>query len=112
AKELAANGVNYHYFSYERGDSELSPEQSYQADATLSWDTERWSVQVSPFFNYFPNYIYLNPTATFDYHYGAGNQVFQYAQSRVMRYGGEAEVTYRFSQQLEVSFLGEYLYAE
>lgn len=112
AKELAANGVNYHYFSYERGDSELSPEQSYQADATLSWDAERWSVQVSPFYNYFPNYIYLNPTATFDYHYGAGNQVFQYAQSRVMRYGGEAEVTYRFSQQLEVSFLGEYLYAE
>lgn len=112
AKELAANGVNYHYFSYERGNEHLSPEQSYQADATLSWDTERWSVTVSPFYNYFPNYIYLNPTASFDYYYGAGNQVFHYAQSRVLRYGGEAEVTYRLARGLQASVLGEYLYAE
>ena len=112
AKELAANGVNYHYFSYERGDASLSPEQSYQADVTFAWNANRWSIQVSPFYNYFPNYIYLNPTSTFDYFYGAGNQVFQYAQSRVIRYGGEAEVTYRFSERLDISLLGEYTYAE
>lgn len=112
AKELTANGVNYHYFSYERGDPELSPEKSYQADATFTWDTDRWMLQVSPFYNYFPNYIYLNPTSTFDFFYGAGNQVFQYAQSQVMRYGGEAEITYRFTEQLNLSLLGEYLYAE
>ncbi len=112
AKELAANGVNYHYFSYERGDTDLSPEESYQADATLSWNSGRWIVKLSPFYNYFPNYIYLNPTASFDYHYGAGNQVFHYAQSRVLRYGGEVELTYRLAKDLDISLLGEYLYAE
>ncbi|SEW44175.1 TonB-dependent receptor [Chitinophaga arvensicola] len=111
AKELGANGVNYHYFSYERGDPGLSPEQSYQADLSVGWTEKKWSVQLSPFYNYFPNYIYLNPTADHDYYYGAGNQVFQYAQSSVMRYGGEVQLKYRFSEKFRTEWLGEYLYA-
>ncbi|KQR67494.1 TonB-dependent receptor [Pedobacter sp. Leaf176] len=112
AKELSANGVNYHYFSYERGDPSLAPEQSYQADLGLGWTEEKWSVQVSPFYNYFPNYIYLNPTAQHDYYYGAGNQVFQYAQSRVVRYGGEIQLKYHILKSLSAEFLGEYVYAK
>lgn len=112
AKELGANGVNYHYFSYERGNPALSPEQSYQADLTVGWADENWSVQVSPFYNYFPNYIYLNPTAEHDYFYGAGNQVFQYAQSRVMRYGGEIQLKWIFYKNFSTELLGEYLYSE
>lgn len=112
AKELGANGVNYHYFSYERGNPNLDPEQSYQADLSLSWTTEKWSIQLSPFYNYFPNYIYLNPTANYDYFYGAGNQVFQYSQSSVMRYGGELQFKYTIFNNLSTEILGEYLYAE
>lgn len=112
AKELGANGVNYHYFSYERGDSSLSPEQSYQMDLSLGWTEEKWSLQFSTFYNYFPNYIYLNPTAQHDYYYGAGNQVFQYAQSRVMRYGGEIQLKYQFLKALSTELLGEYVAAE
>ncbi|UKT64270.1 TonB-dependent receptor [Pedobacter mucosus] len=112
AKELAANGVNYHYFSYERGNAELSPEQSYQADLSLAWSNERWSVQLSPFYNYFSNYIYLNPTAEHDYFYGAGNQVFEYAQSKVLRYGGELQLKYQFFKHFSTEILGEYLYAK
>lgn len=112
AKELSANGVNYHYFSYEKGDPSLSPEQSYQADLSVGWDAGKWSVLLSPFYNYFPNYIYLNPTAFHDYNYGAGNQVFQYAQSRVFRYGGEIQARYRLIKSLAIEFTGEYLYAE
>jgi len=112
AKELAANGVNYHYFSYEQGDPHLSAEQSYQADVTFAWETDRWTVQLSPFYNYFPNYIYLNPTPEFDYLYGAGNQVFRYTQSRVVRYGGEASVHYRITPAVHGSVLAEYVYAE
>jgi len=112
AKELGANGVNYHYFSYEKGNPNLDPEQSYQADLTLAWTAEKWSVQLSPFYNYFPNYIYLNPTANYDYFYGAGNQVFQYSQSKVMRYGGELQFKYKISKAISTEILGEYLYAE
>lgn len=112
AKELGANGVNYHYFSYEKGNPTLSPEKSYQVDATIGWKEKNWSAKLSPFYNYFPNYIYLNPTANYDYFYGAGNQVFEYAQSEVMRYGAEIQFDYTFSKFLSTEVLGEYLYAE
>ncbi|TJZ53741.1 TonB-dependent receptor [Sphingobacterium olei] len=111
AKELAASGVNYHYFAYEQGDATLSPEESYQVDLGLGWSRERWSVQVSPFYNYFTNYIFLNPTARFDHFYGAGNQVFQYAESSVARYGGELQIKYNFWRDMSTEVLGEYLHA-
>ncbi len=110
AKELAANGVNYHYFRYEKGNSDLSPERSYQADLGFFRKTEALEIEFTPFYNYFPNYIYLNPTAGHDYLYGAGNQVFEYRQSRVMRYGAEALIRYRFGKSWSAEVNGDYLY--
>jgi iron complex outermembrane receptor protein len=76
AKELAANGVNYHHFSYEVGSPDLSPEISYQADAGIEYNSQRLAIGLTPFLNYFSNYIYLNPTAEHDRLYGNGNQVY------------------------------------
>ena len=112
AKELAANGVNYHYFSYEKGNANLNAEVAYQADLGISYTEEKWGLSFSPFYNYFPNYIYLNPTPYHDYYYGAGNQVFEYTQSRVMRYGAELKANYQLFPSLRTEFLGEYLYSE
>jgi iron complex outermembrane receptor protein len=112
AKELGANGVNYHYFSYEKGNPGLNPEVSYQADLGLSWKALKWSIEFTPFYNYFPNYIYLNPTAEHDYDYGAGNQVFQYAQSKVMRYGGELSLKTDLLKKLSAEVMAEYLYSK
>lgn len=111
-KETGANGVNYHYFSYELGDPSLSPEQSYQADLSLGWKEAKWSVQVSPFYNYFPNYIYLNPTPRHSPGPGGGNQIFQYSQSRVMRYGGELQMKWKFYENLSTEVIAEYLHSE
>ena len=112
AKELAANGVNYHYFSYEKGNADLDAEVAYQADFGITWTEKKWSVTFSPFYNYFPNYIYLNPTPYHDRFYGAGNQIFEYQQSSVMRYGAELKVNYQLLPSLSTEFLGEYLYSE
>ncbi len=112
AKELASNGVNYHYFRFEKGDPDLAAERSYQLDLGMDWQSNKWSVQLSPFFNYFPNYIYLNPTSQHDIYYGAGNQVFEYEQSSVMRYGGELQTRYQFTPHLSCEILAEYLYSE
>lgn len=111
AKELAANGVNYHYFRYEKGNASLSAEKSYQLDLGVGVNNQRFLVQLSPYFNYFTNYIYLNPTAQHDYFYGAGNQVFTYAQSRVMRYGSELQVSYHFCKSWKAGLAAEYLYS-
>lgn len=110
AKELAANGVNYHYFRYEKGNKDLSAERSYQVDLGVNWKNEKLSFELTPFFNYFPNYIYLNPTFRHDYSYGAGNQIFEYEQSRVMRYGGEVQLKWQFLPSFSSTLQGEYLY--
>ena len=107
AKELGADGVNYHIFRYERGNSRLDPEQAYQLDAALSWQHGALTAELSPYVNYFPNYIYLNPTAG----YVEGLQLYNYAQARVLRWGVEAQITYRFARHWEAHAQGEYLYA-
>lgn len=112
AKELASNGVNYHQFSYELGDANLDAEQSYQLDLGLSYEKNNFSADVSPFLNYFSNYIYLNPTPRYDYSYGAGNQIYNYTQSRVLRYGGEIKLNYDFTKNYSAEIIGEYVYSE
>jgi len=112
AKELAANGVNYHRFSYEVGDPDLSPEISYQLDVGIEYHSYRFAIGATPFVNYFTNYIYLNPTADFDRLYGSGNQVYYYTQSEVIRYGGEIHAHYELLEYLQLGIIGEYVYSE
>ncbi len=112
AKELAANGVNYKRFRYEIGNSYLSPEVSYQADLGTDYDNGTLSFAASPFVNYFPNYIYLNPSSEHDSNYGFGNQVYYYTQSKVFRFGGEISASYSPFSFLDVGVTGEYVYSE
>ena len=106
-KELGADGINYHIFRYERGNAELDPEESYQVDVGIHWDNEVFCIQVDPYLNYFPNYIYLNPTAE----YVEGLQLYHYTQARVLRYGVEAQAIWRMNRHWESELKGEYLYA-
>jgi iron complex outermembrane receptor protein len=57
--------------------------------------------------NYFPNYIYLNPTAQ----YAEGLQLYHYTQAEVLRWGFEAQADCRLDEHWETSLKGEYLYA-
>ena len=108
-KELGADGINYHIFRYERGNAALDPEESYQIDAGIYWSNgEGLSVQVEPYLNYFPNYIYLNPTAN----YVEGLQLYHYTQAKVLRYGLEAQLNYAITRHWEAELKGEYLHAE
>lgn len=107
-KEIGANGINYHIFRYEQGNIGLDPEESYQLDLCAILSKGCFSVEVDPFVNYFPNYIYLNPTAA----YVEGLQLYQYRQARVFRCGFEAQAGYRFSSHWEADFQTEYLYSE
>lgn len=112
AKELGANGVNYHRFSYEVGDSDLSPEVSYQLDFGTVYKVNNFAVEFTPFFNYFSNYIYLNPSAQHDRLYGNGHQVFFYTQAEVFRYGAELHTHYNILPELKLSIMGDYVYSE
>lgn len=106
-KELGTDGVNYHIFRYEKGNPNLDPEESYQVDAGIHWHGDRMVIQIDPYFNYFTNYIYMNPTPN----YYEGLQVYNYGQGRVLRWGCEMSLKYEWLTCLESELTGEYLYA-
>jgi iron complex outermembrane receptor protein len=54
----------------------------------------------------------LNPTSRFDRLYGFGNQVFEYTESEILRYGGELHAHFEATKSLRFGFIGEYVYAE
>ena len=107
AKELGMDGVNYNLFRYEKGSTTLKPEESYQVDAGIVYEKGVLSVQLTPYLNYFPNYIYLNPTPQ----YREGLQLYYYTQSKVLRWGFEASVSWKILPCLRLNADGEYLYA-
>ena len=105
AKELGADGVNYHIFRYEQGNAALDPERSYQLDAGVEWSHGPVTVKVDPYVNYFPNYIYLNPTAD----YREGLQLYCYTQTRAARAGFEVEAAWRLDRHWDASLRGQYV---
>ncbi len=110
ARELAADGVNYHRFRQERGDSSIVAETAWQIDLTYAFETQKTAIRVSPFFSWFPNYIYLNPTSGFSPE--TGLQIFNYVQNEVMRWGGEIQVEQQIANHLLAKASIEYVWAE
>ena len=107
AKELASNGINYHMYRFEKGDTTLRAEESYQIDFGIILKKGKWYAELTPFVNYFPNYIYLNPTSE----YYEAQQIYYYSQSKVFRSGGEVVVNYHFTKKLTLSVDAEYIYS-
>ncbi|MAU15077.1 MAG: TonB-dependent receptor [Muricauda sp.] len=107
ANELASDGVNYHMYRYERGNIDLDPEQSYQLDLDIDHSSDHFDFGISPFFNYFENYIYLNPTSN----YYETLQIYEYTQSKVIRFGGEAHIGTNVTNALRLDASVEYVYS-
>lgn len=110
ARELATDGVNYHRFRQERGDSSIVAETAWQIDLAYAFETQKTAIRISPFFSWFPNYIYLNPTSGFSPE--TGLQIFNYVQNEVMRWGGEIQVEQQITNHLRAKASIEYVWAE
>jgi iron complex outermembrane receptor protein len=110
AKELAANGIEYHMFRYVIGDANLSPEISYQLDAGIEYNARKFAIGTTPFLNYFSNYIYMNPTS--NHNESTGLQEYYYTESEVFRYGAELHAHYELTKTIQFGIIGEYVYSE
>ncbi|MFY0714079.1 TonB-dependent receptor [Seonamhaeicola sp. NFXS20] len=107
ANELASDGVNYHMYRYEKGNLDLDPEESYQLDIDVSHRFKNSSVGISPFVNFFENYIYLNPTSN----YYETQQIYEYTQAKVLRFGGEFRASTTLLKNLKLNAAAEYVYS-
>lgn len=107
AYELGAYGLHRHEGRFEKGDINNRPEQAWQLDLGFEQKWRWLKLSVSPFINYFTNYLFLNPTPTLR----AEGQVYEYRQTRAMLAGGETSVDYLFLDKLNITLGAEYVYA-
>lgn len=90
--ETVSNGIHHGTFRHEKGTPDLGSEQGYQLDLGATWNYEKFTGNLSVYFNYFDNYIYLGPTfpAQFSQLPEAG-QIFQYRQDDAIYTGFELQ---------------------
>lgn len=106
AYELGAYGLHRHEGRFERGDLTINPEEAWQFDIAAELELDNFAFVVSPFANYFTNYLFLNPTP----YLRAEGQVYEYQQTVALLYGGEISIFYNFYDNFNLRFAGEYVY--
>jgi iron complex outermembrane receptor protein len=83
--ELTSNGVHEGTNRYEIGNPNLKNEQNLQTDISLEFKNEHIEFYANGFLNDVNNYVFLEPTGTFQ----EDNAVFNYEQQDAQLYGGE-----------------------
>ena len=109
ANELAANGVHHGTFRHEQGDSTLRSERGWQIDVSYLYGNKTLSFSVSPFVNWFSNYIYLKPTGEWSMLPHAG-QIYRYTGDEAFFAGIEVSFGLDIIPCLNYSFSGDYVY--
>jgi iron complex outermembrane recepter protein len=107
AYELGAYGLHRHEVRFEKGDMSNDPEQAWQMDLGFEKKWPGLEIMVSPFMNYFSNYLYLNPTAALR----SEGQVYEYRQTKALMFGGEASLDYTLNNRIGLRAGAEYVYA-
>lgn len=108
--ELASNGAHHGSFRYEKGDENLKAEQGYQLDFALNYERKKIHISLTPFYNYFTNFIYLSPANIFPtaivnnkkYPYPSSGQLHEYKQASIHHYGGEFALHYHPKKFLSI----------
>ena len=88
--ELTSNGVHHGTFRHELGDSTLTSERSLQSDLMLRYSGKKWEWSVTPYLNFFKDFIFLDPTSQFSTLPDAG-LLYRYTQADAVHYGAEIQ---------------------
>ncbi len=97
--ELSSNGLHEGIFTYEIGDPNLKNEQNIAVNFLGNFKNKYVSVSVTPFYNFFKNYVFLAPTKE-DWF---GFPVYRVRQQDAQQYGGECSITGYFNANFEAT---------
>ncbi len=93
--ELYIDGIHLSAASYEKGDSTLVSERSYNASVSAKYESEKLYVEVAPYNNIINGFIYAKPTLQPITLISGTYPFFQYTQQNVNLSGFDAEVRYQ-----------------
>jgi iron complex outermembrane recepter protein len=83
--ELSSNGLHEGVFTYEIGSPLLKNEQNISGNLLLNITRQYFEISITPFYNFFYNYVYLAPTNET----WSGFPVYRYKQQNARQYGTE-----------------------
>lgn len=109
AIELASNGIHHGSFRHEQGNPNLDTEQGWTSDLKISYHPQGWNFELNPYFYYFSNYIFLQPSGVFS-PLPHGGQIYKYSQSEAMLTGAELKIEKKFWERWNAFASVEYLY--
>lgn len=107
--ELTSNGVHHGTFRHEMGDSTLLSERGYMFNLNYNYTKKKLIISISPFINYFSNYIYLRPSSKFSPLPDAG-QIYQYTDGSSMFVGSEFNMKWKIAKWVTNDLGIEYVF--
>lgn len=108
ANELATNGVHHGSFRHEAGDKNLSSEKGIYADLAFEYKRGSREITLSPYYYYFSNYIFLNPTGEWSILPHAG-QLYRFTQSEAVMLGVEMHYSDKIGNNWEYLINAEWM---
>lgn len=93
--ELYIEGIHLSAASYEKGDSTLTSERSYNASFSAKYESEKLYLEVAPYNNIINGFIYARPTLQPITLISGTYPFFQYMQQNINLSGVDAEVRYQ-----------------
>ncbi len=108
AIELGTNGIHHGSFRHEKGNKDLDSEKGYSADFEIRYKKGMVGLNVSSYFYYFSNYLFLRPTGEFSVLPHSG-QLYEFSQTETLVTGFELENTLEFHRFFTEIAL-EYIY--
>lgn len=110
--ELYSNGLHHGAASIEIGDEHLRSEQGYKWINTLSIQKERFSMELNAYGHFLKDYIYINPTGTFEESLRGTFPVFEYKQTDALFYGMDVSGIFALNKHLSYQIKGSLVRAK
>lgn len=104
--ELYSGSLHHGAASIEIGNANLNSEQGYKWINTFSVQKESFQVELNAYGHFLKNYIYLNPTGTFDESLRGTFPVFEYKQTDALFYGLDLAAAYSFNKHFQYQLKG------
>jgi iron complex outermembrane receptor protein len=104
--ELYSNSLHHGAASIEIGDANLNSEQGYKWINTFSIQKESFQIELNAYGHFLKNYIYLNPTGTFDESLRGTFPVFEYKQTDALFYGLDLAAAYAINENFQYQLKG------
>jgi len=97
--ELFANGIHQSAASFEKGDTSLTLEKSYDNSFSLHYESKKMEAQIIFYYNYYHHYIYAQPDLKFIQTLQGAFPSYTYTQVNASFAGTDLNLSYQFLPQ-------------